>query len=415
MTMMNATLMSKQKAINFYIEESAKWKQELEKEKIENERIRRLLLSYSTSDYVIDRVYPTVAGLEVFQDEKLTKKKDCGKKPTVSYNKCPPPIWDGYSPRKPNEEQLAKAVNIQLKTDTTDVLPENIDVMFTSSDTDHESVLIKKVVDQVLDTDEETESKSESGESKSSVNSQNSSVKQSYSKEFLLSKADLNNEAFEVVYTLNGSDKLYYNKEFPILSVKTDLIKKTFKLIEVNIPDLKVLKNLSDKPKKYTSRVQQRLNKKKGYNSGPGFPKKPNQNRSYKKKGLGFIPPENDKNMKNSKTKSEFVSGGSSDEEQQKPFWRQSKREFLAEKKKNGDEICYQRETRTCYRCNEVGHIAWNCTRNAKAKQGVSQKLKEKVVDVEPPTEKLRMFENSKFEVGECSQKNKYEKKGKDN
>ncbi|KAF5808750.1 hypothetical protein HanXRQr2_Chr04g0149111 [Helianthus annuus] len=38
--MMNATLMSKQKAINFYIEESAKWKQELETEKIENERIR---------------------------------------------------------------------------------------------------------------------------------------------------------------------------------------------------------------------------------------------------------------------------------------------------------------------------------------------------------------------------------------
>ncbi|KAJ0485117.1 hypothetical protein HanOQP8_Chr14g0525111 [Helianthus annuus] len=43
LTMMNATLMSKQKAINFYIEESAKWKQELETEKIENERIRRLL------------------------------------------------------------------------------------------------------------------------------------------------------------------------------------------------------------------------------------------------------------------------------------------------------------------------------------------------------------------------------------
>ncbi|KAF5760435.1 putative transcription factor interactor and regulator CCHC(Zn) family [Helianthus annuus] len=119
--------------------------------------------------------------------------------------------------------------------------------------------------------------------------------------------------------------------------------------------------------------------------------------------------------MKNSKTKSEFVSGGSSDEEQKKPFWRQSNQEFLAERKKNGVEISYLRKTRTCYRCNEVGHIAWNCTRNAKAKQGVSQKLKEKIVDVEPPTEKLRMFENSKFEVGECSQKNKYEKKGKDN
>ncbi|KAJ0604643.1 hypothetical protein HanHA300_Chr02g0052481 [Helianthus annuus] len=156
LTMLNAVLMTKQKAINFYIEESAKWKQELETEKIENERIRRLLQSYSSSDYLIDRIYPTVAGMEAFKDEKLKDKKDCGKKSTVSYNKCPPPIWDDYSPRRPNEEQLEKAVNIKLKTDTTDVLPDNIDVTYTSSDIDHESELIKKVVDQVLDTDEES-------------------------------------------------------------------------------------------------------------------------------------------------------------------------------------------------------------------------------------------------------------------
>ncbi|KAJ0822245.1 putative transcription factor interactor and regulator CCHC(Zn) family [Helianthus annuus] len=350
LTMMNAVMMTKQKAINFYIEESAKWKQELETEKIENERIRRLLQSYSSSYYLIDRIYPTIAGMEVFKDEKLKEKKDCGKKSTV--------------------------------------------------------------VDQVLDTDEESESKSGSGKSKS-INRENLSVKRSYSKEFLLSKADLNDETFEVVYTLNGFDKLYYNKEFPIMSIKTELINKIFKLIEINIPELKVLKSF-EKPKKYTSRVQQRLNKKKGNNSGPDFQKKPNQNRSYKKKGLGFVPPENDKNMKNSKTKTEFVSGGSSEKEQKKPFWRQSNQEFLAERRRNGADVCYQRETRTCYRCNEVGHIAWNCTKNAKTKQGVSQKMKEKVVDVEPPTEKLRVFENSKFEVGECS-KNRYEKKGKDN
>ncbi|KAJ0481786.1 hypothetical protein HanRHA438_Chr13g0605011 [Helianthus annuus] len=246
LTMLNAVLMTKQKAINFYIEDSAKWKQELETEKIENERIRRLLQSYSSSDYLIDRIYPTVAGMEAFKDEKLKDKKDCGKKSTVSYNKCPPPIWDGYSPRRPNEEQLEKAVNIKLKTDTTDALPDNIDVTYTSSDTDHESELIKKVVDQVLDTDEESESKSGSGKSKSSVNSKNSSDKRSYSKEFLLSKADLNDETFEVVYTLNGSDKLYYNKEFPIMSIKTELINKTFKLIEVNIPELKVLKSFEN-------------------------------------------------------------------------------------------------------------------------------------------------------------------------
>ncbi|KAM0009598.1 hypothetical protein Hdeb2414_s0087g00785691 [Helianthus debilis subsp. tardiflorus] len=69
LTMMNAVMMSKQKAINFYIEESTKWKQELETEKIENERIRRLLQSYSSSDYLIDRIYPTVAGFEAFQDD----------------------------------------------------------------------------------------------------------------------------------------------------------------------------------------------------------------------------------------------------------------------------------------------------------------------------------------------------------
>ncbi|XP_022032134.1 probable serine/threonine-protein kinase irlB [Helianthus annuus] len=39
-TMMSSTLMTKQKAINHYIEECAKLKQDLETEKIENERIR---------------------------------------------------------------------------------------------------------------------------------------------------------------------------------------------------------------------------------------------------------------------------------------------------------------------------------------------------------------------------------------
>ena len=98
-----------------------------------------------------------------------------------------------------------------------------------------------------------------------------------------------------------------FDKEFPIRGVKNKFIKKVFKLTEINISEIKDL-NLNCKPKFYTSRVQQRLNKKKGYNSGSGFQKKPNQNRSYKKKGLGFVPPKNHKNDKNSKTKTEFVS-----------------------------------------------------------------------------------------------------------
>ena len=124
--------------------------------------------------------------------------------------------------------------------------------------------------------------------------------KRVYSKEFLLSKSNLNDETFEVAYTLNDSDKLYSDKEFPIRSVRIEMIKKVFKMTEINISEIKDL-NLNEKPKKYTSRVQQRENKKKGYSSGSGYRKKPNHNGNFKKKGLGFIPPENHKNEKISK------------------------------------------------------------------------------------------------------------------
>ncbi|KAJ0889689.1 hypothetical protein HanRHA438_Chr09g0415601 [Helianthus annuus] len=141
MTKMNSTLMTKQKIINEYIEDCAQLKKEVELEKIESERIKRLLLSYTTCDYLIDRVYPTVAGLEAFKEEK-TEDTDTGKKHSVKYNKCPPPIYESYSPRNPNEERLKKAVNIKLKSETIDELPDNIDVTFTASDTDHESELV---------------------------------------------------------------------------------------------------------------------------------------------------------------------------------------------------------------------------------------------------------------------------------
>ncbi|KAM0040493.1 hypothetical protein Hdeb2414_s0012g00394591 [Helianthus debilis subsp. tardiflorus] len=87
-------------------------------------------------------------------------EEDTGKKQSVKYNKCPPPIWESYSPRKPNDERLKKVVNIKLKSETIDELPDNIDVTFTASDTDHESELLKKVLDQVLDMDEESKSES---------------------------------------------------------------------------------------------------------------------------------------------------------------------------------------------------------------------------------------------------------------
>ncbi|KAM0052030.1 putative transcription factor interactor and regulator CCHC(Zn) family [Helianthus debilis subsp. tardiflorus] len=374
---MSATLMTKQSVINDYIEDCANLKKELELEKIES--------------------------LEAFK--KKDKEADTGKKPSVKYNRCPPPIFESYSPRKPNEEQVDKALNIKLKSEITDELPDNIDVTFTASDTDHESELVKRVVDQVLDTDEESKPESKSDSSSSSEKSPSSPVKRVYNKEFLLSQSNLNDESIKVAYTLNDSDKLYSDEEFPIRSVKTEMIKQVFKLTEINISEIKDL-NLVAKPKKYTSRVQQRLNKKKGYDYGSGYQKKPNHNGNLKKKGLGFNSSENHKNQKTYKPKTNFVSGGSSEDEQKKPFWKQSNQEFLAEVKKNVRKFASRIDRRTCFKCQEVGHIAWNCPKTNYQKQGVSSTsdLRKTCVDKKEQSVKIvKKFENSTSEEGESS------------
>ncbi|KAJ0501792.1 putative transcription factor interactor and regulator CCHC(Zn) family [Helianthus annuus] len=231
-----------------------------------------------------------------------------------------------------------------------------------------------------------------------------------YDKEFMLSKSNLDDEPFKVAYTLNDSHKLYFDEEFPITGVKTELIKKVFKMTEINISEIKDL-NLTDKPKKYTSRVQQRLNKKKGYSSGSGFQNKPNHNGNFKKKGLGFTPTEKQKNEKyvrDFKSKMTFVSGTSADEEEKKEFWRQSNKEFLAKKQEEMKTVDQNKKTRTCFKCGKIGHLAVNCSQAIQTKQGVF-KLKGKVVEFEPPIDRTKLFKNSKFEIGECS--NRFYKK----
>ncbi|KAJ0885884.1 hypothetical protein HanRHA438_Chr09g0373061 [Helianthus annuus] len=239
MKTLNGAFMTKQKVVNNYIERCAELEQKLETQRIETERVNMLLKSYSCSSYVIDRIYPTVEGMKAFEEEK-SEEKNSGKKQSVSYNKCPPPIKNGYSPRNPNSERVKKATNLKWESEPSDNLLDNIDVTFTSSDTDHESELIKKVVDQVLDKDETEES-----ESKSTSKSDTSSPtvikgKRVYNKEFLLSQNNLNDETFKVAYTLNDSDKLFSDEEFPIRGVKTEMINKVFKLTKINISEIKM-------------------------------------------------------------------------------------------------------------------------------------------------------------------------------
>ncbi|KAF5813972.1 hypothetical protein HanXRQr2_Chr03g0105101 [Helianthus annuus] len=235
--------------VNYYTEKCAELELKLETQRIETERVNSLLKSYSCSTFVVDRIYPIVKELNTFEEEKTSEEKKSetrendevktsGKKPSVVYNKCLPPVENAHSPRNTNSERVKKATNLQWEFESTDNLLESIDVTFTSSDTDHESELIKKVVDQVLEKDETEELMSESkSESKSKSDTSSQKVKQGkwvYNKEFLLSKSNLNDEPVKVAYTLKDSDKLYSDEIFPIRGVKSEMIKKVFKLTEID-------------------------------------------------------------------------------------------------------------------------------------------------------------------------------------
>ncbi|KAJ0883285.1 putative transcription factor interactor and regulator CCHC(Zn) family [Helianthus annuus] len=64
MKTLQGAFMTKQKVVNNYIEKCAVLEQKLELQRIETERVNRLLKSYSCTSYVIDRIYPTVESMK---------------------------------------------------------------------------------------------------------------------------------------------------------------------------------------------------------------------------------------------------------------------------------------------------------------------------------------------------------------
>ena len=91
---------------NFHIKKCADLELELATQKIETEKVKKLLESYSCSSFVVDRIYPVVKDLKTFEEVKIfeeeksvtneeEKSKASGKKPSVSYNRCPPPVENG--------------------------------------------------------------------------------------------------------------------------------------------------------------------------------------------------------------------------------------------------------------------------------------------------------------------------------
>ncbi|KAJ0472276.1 putative transcription factor interactor and regulator CCHC(Zn) family [Helianthus annuus] len=118
-----------------------------------------------------------------------------------------------------------------------------------------------------------------------------------------------------------------------------------------------------------------------------------------------------DKKKNDKKKDTENTSSGTStDEEEKTNFWRESSSEFLTKKQIELKKIAEQkRDSRTCFKCNNAGHIAKDCSKEIKSKQGESRKLKEQVVEFEPPIDRTKLFKNSIFEIGESS--NKFYKK----
>ncbi|KAJ0726782.1 putative transcription factor interactor and regulator CCHC(Zn) family [Helianthus annuus] len=60
---------------NFHIKKCADLELELATQKIETEKVKKLLESYSCSTFVVDRIYPVVKNLKTFEEEKTSEEK----------------------------------------------------------------------------------------------------------------------------------------------------------------------------------------------------------------------------------------------------------------------------------------------------------------------------------------------------
>ena len=213
---LNATLIDKQESINMYINTIAETQHELQEMKIETERVRQLLLSYTSNAFVIDYILPTVKIIEKDDKTKVFKRKE--------YGSVAPPLLSSYCKKK--EEGIEKATNLTLLSEK--ILPDNIDIVFTQEKDVNEEII--KAVNNVLDSDSDEES-FESAES--SLNTSESKTDD----EGTVTETNLSDDLNFVMYKLKDSDRLYFYDSFPIQNVKEELIDKFFKLVEVTSED----------------------------------------------------------------------------------------------------------------------------------------------------------------------------------
>ncbi|KAM0057614.1 putative transcription factor interactor and regulator CCHC(Zn) family [Helianthus debilis subsp. tardiflorus] len=300
----------KQDVVNSYIEDVAKLKQQIVDLEQENNKLK----SYHVSSYVLERIFNIKPG----EGESEQNKKGIGSE----FHQVPPPEKFAFY----DEEKVEKAFNM------VDQLPDNIDITYSKSDDFHDSEVVGKVVESVLNEESVHTGKSES------QNEDEGNLHDEYLKN-TKSEKNLNDDSKGLVYTMIGSDKLFLDVVFPIQNVIAEKIDKVFKMVEIEKSEISKFAGKSHKT----------------FYNKPGYKKK------NMKVGLGYKKKQNwNKNeMSNFQAKMIFVQGNSLDEEKELKL-RQSNAEFEAQKQKEQPQV-KDVSMRTCFKCDQKGHLARKC------------------------------------------------------
>ncbi|KAF5802790.1 putative transcription factor interactor and regulator CCHC(Zn) family [Helianthus annuus] len=309
---LEARFEDKQRVLNQYIDDVAKLKQELaDKEKLVNK-----LQSYHSSSYILERIF------NITPDEKESEKNKKGI--GSEYHQVPPPLENNYTFY--DGEKVEKVINM------VDQLPDNIDVTYTKSDDISDSEVVGKVVESVFKEESVDTGKPES-QDENEGNFHDGYLKNTKSEK------NLNDDSKGLVYTMIGSDKLFLDVVFSIQNVISKKIDKVFKMVEIEKSEIS----------KFVGK-----NRKGSYNK-PGFKKK------NMKAGLGYKKKQNRKKneVPNYQAKLSFVQGNSLAEEKELKM-RQSNVEFEAQKKKQQPQV-KDVSMRTCFKCDQKGHLARKC------------------------------------------------------
>ncbi|MFS7977974.1 putative transcription factor interactor and regulator CCHC(Zn) family [Helianthus anomalus] len=334
----------KQDIVNSYIEDVAKLKQQIAVLEQDNNKLK----SYHVSSYVLKRIFNIKPG----DGESEQNKKGIGSE----FHQVPPPEKFAFY----DEEKVEKAFNM------VDQLPDNIDITYSKSDDSHDSEVVGKVVESVLNEESVDTGKSESQDE------DEGNLHDGYLMN-TKSEKKLNDDSKGSVYTMIGSDKLFLDVVFPIQNVISEKIDKVFKMVEIEKSEItkfagKGHKTFYNKPSY----------KKKNMKAGLGYKKKQNWNKNE---------------TPNFQAKMNFFQGTSSEEEKELKFRQQSNEEFHAQKKQQQQQV-KDVSNRTCFKCDQIGHLARKCP-NLKL---VGVEMKKKSVYVQKQKFDVVNQKSTKFE-----------------